>query len=201
MMMLMELLKCRDGCSPGDDTQLHRASGQGESRHLPWSPWSLCVTDTRCQTIITSWPSGEAPKQSLVTVVILSCLCLTEDTPATEAFSGRETGKGRIAVAGLVVYSNPPNTDLNNHTRSKHCYFATNRILYKEQSLHATQSRFFYFESRARLWYSSLPFSCNTWQLWGGPVYPLTPFRLTPWDHHWSELVSVAGLTYRSFAI
>ena len=133
-------------------------------------------------------------------------LCLTEDTPGTEAFSGRETGKGRIAVAGLVVYSNPPNTDLNNHTRSKHCYFATNRILYKEQSLHATQSRFFYFESRARLWYSSLPFSCNTWQLWGGPVYPLTLSRLTPWDHHCSEppcqrLVSVVRLTYLSFDI
>ena len=46
MMLLMKILKCSDGCSPGDDTQLHRASGQGESRHLWWSPWSLCVRDT-----------------------------------------------------------------------------------------------------------------------------------------------------------
>ena len=32
-----------------------------------------------------------------------------------------KTGRGRIAVTGLVVvYSNTPNIDLNNHTGSKH---------------------------------------------------------------------------------
>ena len=134
-------------------------------------------------------------------------LCLTEDTPGTEAFSGRETGKGRIAVAGLVVYSNPPNTDLNNHTGSKHLYFVLPMTSYTRCNLFrvflpcpTTQIHLLWIASTSVKLHTDQPLplhdSCEEDRCthWLRPDWPLE----TTTD---PSLFQDLGLTYRSFAI
>ena len=111
--MVLNLLNCSDGGSPGDDTQLHIASGQGESRDLrsmmtlmirmivKWCKASVLqntrpelppVHQGRPQSSLWWWWSSQ-----------LLCICLTEDGPATKALKQGGSCGQRLNKEALVA--------------------------------------------------------------------------------------------------